>query len=92
MSVGSYARKAGVGNNQSNEPASATRRPSKCGRKSAGPLKKAEQEKAIILLVDEAGLYLLPMAERTWAPRGQTPILRVNLTRDHLIFHQWDHP
>jgi hypothetical protein len=24
------------------------------------------------------------MAVRTWAPRGQTPILRVPLTRDHL--------
>ena len=24
------------------------------------------------------------MAVRTWAPRGQTPILRVKLTRDHL--------
>ena len=23
---------------------------------------------------DEAGFYLLPMAVRTWAPRGQTPI------------------
>jgi len=27
---------------------------------------------------------LLPLAVRTWAPRGQTPILRVPLTRDHL--------
>ena len=33
---------------------------------------------------DEAGFYLLPMAVRTWGPRGQTPILRVNLMRDHL--------
>ena len=24
------------------------------------------------------------MAVRTWAPRGQTPVLRVPLTRDHL--------
>jgi hypothetical protein len=32
------------------------------------------------------------MAVRTWAPRGQTPVLRVPLTRDHLIFHQWHHP
>ncbi|MGZ3609537.1 MAG: transposase [Ktedonobacteraceae bacterium] len=27
---------------------------------------------------------MLPMAVRTWAPRGQTPLLRVKLTRDHL--------
>jgi len=46
--------------------------------------KKAEQDKATIVWVDEAGFYLLPMAVRTWAPRGQTPILRVKLTYDHL--------
>lgn len=46
--------------------------------------KKAEQEQATIVWVDEAGFYLLPMAVRTWAPRGQTPVLRVKLTRDHL--------
>ena len=34
--------------------------------------------------VDEAGFYLLPLAVRTWAPRGHTPILKVPLTRDHL--------
>jgi transposase len=50
----------------------------------AGHKKKAEQDKATIIWVDEAGFYLLPMAVRTWAPRGQTPILRVKLTRDHL--------
>jgi transposase len=27
---------------------------------------------------------LLPLAVRTWAPRGKTPILRVSVTRDHL--------
>ncbi len=46
--------------------------------------KKAEEEKRTIVWVDEAGFYLLPMAVRTWAPRGQTPLLRVKLTRDHL--------
>ncbi len=46
--------------------------------------KKAEQDQATIIWGDEAGFYLLPMAVRTWAPRGQTPILRVKLTRDHL--------
>ena len=37
------------------------------------------------------GFIRLSMAVRTWAPRGQTPILRVKLTRDHLICHQWHH-
>jgi hypothetical protein len=36
------------------------------------------------VFVDEAGFYLLPMAVGTWAPVGQTPVLRVPLTRDHL--------
>ncbi len=34
--------------------------------------------------VDEAGFYLLPVRVRTYAPRGQTPVLRVPLTHDHL--------
>ena len=36
------------------------------------------------MFVDEASFYLLPAAVRTYAPRGQTPILRVPLTWDHL--------
>jgi transposase len=50
----------------------------------AGHQKKADDEKYTMLWVDEAGFYLLPMAVRTWAPRGSTPILRVKLTRAHL--------
>lgn len=34
--------------------------------------------------MDEAGFYLLPGCVRTYAPRGQTPVLRGKLTRDHL--------
>ena len=34
--------------------------------------------------MDESGFYLLPARVRTWSPRGQTPVLRVPLTRDHL--------
>jgi transposase len=33
---------------------------------------------------DQSGFYLLPMVVRTYAPVGKTPILRENLTRDHL--------
>jgi transposase len=36
------------------------------------------------VFIDEAGFYLLPAVVRTYAPRGQTPILRVPLTWDHL--------
>ncbi len=46
--------------------------------------KKAAAEERTIVWVDEAGFYLLPARVRTYAPRGQTPILPVPLTRDHL--------
>jgi hypothetical protein len=46
--------------------------------------KKAAEEKRTIVWSDQSGFYLLPMAVRTYAPRGQTPVLRVKLTRDHL--------
>ena len=44
----------------------------------------AKAEGWTMVFVDESGFYLLPMAVRTYAPRGQTPILRVKLTRDHI--------
>lgn len=46
--------------------------------------KKAHLERRILVFVDESGFYLLPAAIRTYAPRGQTPILEVFQTRDHL--------
>jgi transposase len=46
--------------------------------------KRADDEGTTIVWVDEAGFYLLPLAIRTWAPRGQTPMLRVPLSPDHL--------
>jgi transposase len=50
----------------------------------AGAQKGADQEGRTIVWVDESGFYLLPGAVRTYAPRGQTPILRLPLSRDHL--------
>ena len=41
-------------------------------------------ERRSLIFVDESGFYLLPAIVRTYAPRGQTPILRVYKTRDHL--------
>jgi transposase len=35
-------------------------------------------------VIDEAGFYLLPGVVRTYAPRGQTPVLKPFLTYDHL--------
>jgi transposase len=42
------------------------------------------RESRIIVWVDEAGFYLLAGVVRSYAPRGQTPVLRVPVTRDHL--------
>ena len=50
----------------------------------AGPQKKAVDEGYTIVWVDESGFYLLPLAVRTWAPRGQTPILPCWDTRDKI--------
>jgi transposase len=46
--------------------------------------KKARDEGRTIVFVDETGCYLLPMVVKTYAPRGQTPVLRAPLSRDHL--------
>ncbi len=37
-----------------------------------------------MVFVDESAFYLLPMAVRTYSPRGQTPVLQVPLSYDHL--------
>jgi transposase len=50
----------------------------------AGAQKGAQRTGQRIIWVDESGFYLLPAVVRSYAPRTQTPILRVPLTRDHL--------
>ncbi len=65
----------------------AARRAGHCAvvcRALASAPKKAAEEGSTIVWGDEAGFYLLPLAVRTWAPRGQTPILHVPLPHDHL--------
>lgn len=37
-----------------------------------------------MIFADEAGFYPLPFVARTYAPRGQTPMLQAPLTHDHL--------
>ena len=46
--------------------------------------KKAMTEERTVVFADQSGLYLLPMAVRTYAPIGKTPVLSETLTRDHL--------
>ena len=50
----------------------------------ARPQKGAEAQQQTILFVDESGFYPLPSVVRTYAPVGQTPVLRAWCTRDHL--------
>jgi transposase len=50
----------------------------------AFPQKRALKEGRTIAFADQSGFYLLPMVVRTYAPVGKTPILKENLTRDHL--------
>lgn len=45
---------------------------------------KVEQEKRTIVCGDHSVCSLLPMAVSTSAPVGQTPVLKVTLTCDHL--------
>jgi transposase len=50
----------------------------------AGASSQAAAEGRTIVWVDESGCYLLPTVVRTYARRGQVPVLRLPLTRDHL--------
>ena len=70
----------------------------------AGAQKGAEAQQQTILFVDESGFYPLPSVVRTYAPVGQTPVLREWYTREHLsaisaispegklYFHSQDRP
>jgi transposase len=53
-------------------------------RTMAGAKKKSELESSTIVWVDESGFYLMPGLVRTYAPQGETPVIKVRLTRDHL--------
>ena len=69
----------------------------------ARPQQGAQVRQHTILLIDESGFSPLPSVVRTYAPVGQTPILREWWTRDHLsaisalspegklYFHSQDH-
>jgi transposase len=53
-------------------------------------VKQAQAEKRCLLFVDEAAFYLLPGVARSYAPRGQTPVLHHVLSRDHLsVISAW---
>ena len=45
---------------------------------------KARRERRDLVFVDESGFYLLPGGVKTYAPKGETPVLDEWQTRDHL--------
>ena len=47
--------------------------------------KGALKEGRTIVFADQSGFYLLAAVVRTYAPVGKTPILKENLSRDHLL-------
>ena len=47
-------------------------------------LRRARKERRVLVFEDESGFYLLPGLVRTYAPEGQTPVIREKQTRDHL--------
>jgi len=46
--------------------------------------RRARRERRVLVFEDESGFYLLPGVVRTYAPEGQTPVIREKQTRDHL--------
>jgi transposase len=50
----------------------------------AGGKKNAEREGRTIVFIDETGLSERPHRCRTWAPRGQTPVLQYHFHWNHL--------
>ena len=42
--------------------------------------KNAARQRATIVFVDESGFSERPAVRRTWAPRGQTPVLKHRLS------------
>lgn len=47
-------------------------------------LKRARRERRVLVFEDESGFYLLPGLVKTYAPEGQTPVIKEKQTRDHL--------
>src|SRR5258707_15809939 len=78
LTCGAYcASSAGAASDPPGGHWSATRRRSGTGNECAGHgLKKALRERRTIVFIDESGLSERPHRVRTWAPRGQTPVLQ----------------
>ncbi len=47
-------------------------------------MQKAEEKESYIVFVDETGFMLDQLVRRTWAPRGQTPVIRVTAPHERI--------
>jgi transposase len=47
-------------------------------------VQQAQQRQAHLVFLDESGFFLTPTVRRTWAPRGQTPLLHAWDKRDRI--------
>jgi hypothetical protein len=45
--------------------------------------KKAQREGRLIVFIDESGISERPTRVRTWAPKGQTPIIQFHFNWNH---------
>jgi len=77
---------AGHHRNPSDARSRGTSRGSRRGSRKSGHAcgKDAEDRRALLVFVDEAGFQLVPNLRRTWAPRGERPIVRHRFRRDRL--------
>ena len=66
------------------EPEERGNHPTMAGRTLAPDQKKAIAEGRTLVFADQSGFYLLPGKVRTYAPVGQSPVIRAPLSRDHL--------
>lgn len=58
-----------------------------CGPGRHGPglhLKKAQRQGRLIVFIDESGLSERPTRVRTWAPKGQTPVIQFHFNGHHV--------
>lgn len=81
----SWARLASARKSLRSGLSSATRRPCAIGSAALGQLlKKAQREGRLIVFVDESGISERPTRVRTWAPKGQTPIIQFHFNWTHV--------
>lgn len=67
------------------KPSNVTRTSCAIGSAAPGPvLKKARREGRLIVFIDESGISERPTRVRTWAPKGQTPIIQFHFNWTHV--------